>query len=126
LVQVSSGVDESGRPTFDLPGGILGRVDDMLVVRGVNLYPSGVDSIIRKFTSVSEYQVVVEQKREMNEITIRAECGEADAHELESALQDTYSLRIPVVFVGKDTLPRYEMKAKRWVHKSIDQDKHPA
>jgi len=126
LVQVSSGVDESGLPTFDLPGGILGRVDDMLVVRGVNLYPSGVDAIIRKFTSVSEYQVVVEQKREMNEITIRAECGEADAHELESALQDAYSLRIPVVFVEKDTLPRYEMKAKRWVRKSIDQENHPA
>jgi len=31
-----------------------------------------------------------------------------------------------VVFVEKGTLPRYEMKAKRWVHKSIDQDKNPA
>ena len=37
LVRVSSGVDESGLPFFDLAGGILGRVDDMLVVRGVNL-----------------------------------------------------------------------------------------
>ena len=34
LVRVSSGVDESGLPTFDLSGGILGRVDDMIVVRG--------------------------------------------------------------------------------------------
>ena len=124
LVRVSSGVDERGLPTVDLSGGILGRVDDMLVVRGVNLYPSGVDAIIRKFPSVSEYQVLVAQIREMNEISIRAECGESDAHELASALQDAYSLRIPVVSVEKGTLPRYEMKANRWVRESTDHASH--
>jgi phenylacetate-CoA ligase len=124
LVRVSSGVDERGLPTFDLSGGILGRVDDMIVVRGVNLYPSGVDAIIRKFRGVSEYQVLVAQIREMNEISIRAECGESDAHELASALQDAYSLRIPVVSVEKGTLPRYEMKANRWVRESTDHASH--
>jgi phenylacetate-CoA ligase len=124
LVRVSSGVDERALPTVDLSGGILGRVDDMLVVRGVNLYPSGVDAIIRKFPSVSEYQVLVAQIREMNEISIRAECGESDAHELASALQDAYSLRIPVVSVEKGTLPRYEMKANRWVRESTDHASH--
>ena len=120
LVRVSSGVDQEGIPAFDLAGGILGRVDDMLVVRGVNLYPSGVDAIIRKFPGVSEYQVLVSQIREMNEISIRAECEDADAHELASVLQDAYSLRIPVVSVEKGTLPRYEMKANRWVRESTD------
>jgi phenylacetate-CoA ligase len=124
LVRVSSGMDESGLPTFDLAGGIIGRVDDMIVVRGVNLYPSGVDAIIRKFPGVSEYQVMVAQIREMNEISIRAECGEADAHKLASALQDAYSLRIPVVSVEKGTLPRYEMKANRWVRESNDYASH--
>jgi phenylacetate-CoA ligase len=124
LVRVSSGMDESGLPTFDLAGGIIGRVDDMIVVRGVNLYPSGVDAIIRKFPGVSEYQVMVAQIREMNEISIRAECGEADAHKLASALQDAYSLRIPVVSVEKGTLPRYEMKANRWVRESTDYASH--
>jgi phenylacetate-CoA ligase len=117
-------VDERGLPTVDLSGGILGRVDDMIVVRGVNLYPSGVDAIIRKFPGVSEYQVLVAQIREMNEISIRAECGELDAHELASALQDAYSLRIPVVSVEKGTLPRYEMKANRWVRESTDHASH--
>ena len=86
----------------------------MLVVRGVNLYPSGVDAF-ENFPGVSDGQVLVAQIREMNEISIRAECGEADAHELASALQDAYSLRIPVVSVEKGILPRYEMKANRWV-----------
>ena len=124
LVRVSSGFDQEGLPAFDLPGGILGRVDDMLVVRGVNLYPSGVDAIIRKFPGVSEYQVLVAQIREMNEISIRAECAESDAHELASALQDAYSLRIPVLSVEKGTLPRYEMKANRWVRESTDHASH--
>ena len=72
------------------------------------------------FPAVSEYQVLVSQIREMNEISIRAECGEVDAHKLASALHDAYSLRIPVVSVEKGTLPRYEMKANRWVRESTD------
>ena len=45
LVVASCGLDNAGLPMFDLEGGILGRVDDMVVVRGVNLYPSAVDSV---------------------------------------------------------------------------------
>ena len=115
LVRASRGVDALGFPTFDLVGGILGRTDDMLVIRGVNLYPSGVDAIVRKFSEIYEYQVVIEESREMNEILIRAECDLEIARALEDSLRDAYSLRIPVESLSKGTLPRFEMKAKRWI-----------
>ena len=115
LVRASRGVDALGFPTFDLVGGILGRTDDMLVIRGVNLYPSGVDAIVRKFSEIYEYQVVIEESREMNEILIRAECDQEIARALEDSLRDAYSLRIPVESLSKGALPRFEMKAKRWI-----------
>ena len=115
LVRASRGVDALGFPTFDLVGGILGRTDDMLVIRGVNLYPSGVDAIVRKFSEIYEYQVVIEESREMNEILIRAECDLEIARALEDSLRDAYSLRIPVESLSKGALPRFEMKAKRWI-----------
>jgi phenylacetate-coenzyme A ligase PaaK-like adenylate-forming protein len=55
LVKVKKGMDAQGNSTFDLIGGILGRTDDMIVVRGVNLYPASVDAVIRnliKFVSI--------------------------------------------------------------------------
>ena len=115
LVRASRGVDALGFPTFDLVGGILGRTDDMLVIRGVNLYPSGVDAIVRKFSEIYEYQVVIEESREMNEVLIRAECDLEIARALEDSLRDAYSLRIPVESLSKGALPRFEMKAKRWI-----------
>jgi len=121
LVRAKRGVDELGLPTFDLIGGIVGRTDDMVIIRGVNLHPSGVDEIIRRFPEISEYQVVIEQNREMLEVLIKAECGRDEAMALERALQDAYSLRIPVKPVVKETLPRFEMKASRWVHPKISQ-----
>jgi phenylacetate-CoA ligase len=117
LVKVRRGRDAEGVPTFDLIGGILGRADDMVIVRGVNLYPSGVDAVVRKFTEIGEYQVVIEQVREMTEVSIRAECTPEVAISLEGALEDAFSLRIPVESVPSETLPSFEMKAKRWIRK---------
>ena len=117
LVRVRRGMGAEGVPTFDLMGGILGRVDDMVIVRGVNLYPSGVDAVVRKFTEAGEYQVVIEQVREMTEVSIRAECAPEVAISLEGALEDAFSLRIPVESVPSQTLPSFEMKANRWIRK---------
>ncbi len=115
LVRARRGVDGHGLPTFDLVGGILGRADDLVVARGVNLYPSAVDSIVRKFSEVSEYQVMVGKERGMIEVKMRAECTMEVAERLQSALQEAFSLRIPVETAHHESLPRYEMKASRWV-----------
>ena len=116
LVRVKRGLDESGYPTFDLVGGILGRTDDMVIVRGVNLYPSAIDRIVRTFPEVTEYEVIIKDSRGMKEVAIRAECEDTVARALEVAIHNTLSLRIPVHCVAQKTLPRFEMKAKRWIN----------
>lgn len=92
----------------------------MVIVRGVNLYPSGVDTVVRKFVEIGEYQVVIEQVREMTEVSIRAECTPEVGISLEGALEDAFSLRIPVKSVPSETLPSFEMKAKRWIRKDLN------
>ncbi|MEN8693324.1 MAG: phenylacetate--CoA ligase family protein [Akkermansiaceae bacterium] len=95
-----------------LKGGIIGRVDDMVVVRGVNLYPGAVEDIVRQVSGVTEYEVLIEERNSMSEVSLRVE-GEG-AEELEQKLREVFQLRIPVETVAEGTLERFEMKSKRW------------
>jgi phenylacetate-CoA ligase len=103
-----------------LEGGILGRTDDLVVVRGVNVYPSAVEDVLRAF-GVAEYRVEIRTVRSLPELRIQVEGpgagadGKALAHKLEGALNSAFSLRIPVDCVRAGELPRFEMKARRWV-----------
>ncbi|MBZ5595520.1 MAG: AMP-binding protein [Acidobacteriia bacterium] len=109
-----------GRHDLALEGGILGRTDDMVVVRGVNVYPSAVEDVLRSF-GVAEYRVEIRTERALPELSIQVEPspGQQDgaglAHQLEAALNNAFSLRIPVSCVHLGELPRFEMKARRWV-----------
>ena len=114
LVRLETGMDQQGNPIFDLIGGILGRTDDMVVVRGVNLYPASVDAVIRRFNQVREYRVYKENTGSMVEIKIKIEAEPEIAKLVETELKDAFSLRIPVQSVEEGKLPRFEMKAKRW------------
>jgi phenylacetate-CoA ligase len=100
-----------------LAGGILGRVDDMITVRGVNVYPSAVDQIVHECGGVDEYQVRVLAHRALVEIEILIEADDAEktSGRLTQLLQNRLSLRVPVKQAEAGTLPRFEMKAKRWV-----------
>jgi phenylacetate-CoA ligase len=104
-----------------LEGGILGRTDDMLVVRGVNVYPSAVENILRGFDAVREYRVEIQNQRTLPELSIQVEVAPEQAqdatlaHRLEAALTNAFTLRIPVSLVAPGSLPRFEMKARRWV-----------
>jgi phenylacetate-CoA ligase len=112
---------ECGRHELALDGGILGRCDDMIIVRGVNIYPSAVEEIIRSTADVGEFQVTVTGRNSLAELGVRVEPRSADAppaalaKRLEKALYDALGLRVPVVPVPAGSLPRFEMKAKRWV-----------
>jgi phenylacetate-CoA ligase len=98
-----------------LDGGILGRVDDMIVVRGVNIYPGAVDAVVRSVPEICEYRVTVSRERQLAEISLEAEAETEDATQhLERALTDAFTLRIPVTRVPVGTLPRFELKARRW------------
>jgi phenylacetate-CoA ligase len=112
---------ECGSYDLALNGGILGRTDDMLVVRGVNVYPGAVDNILRAFEAVSEYRVAIQNHRSLPELSIQVEPAAGYAsdssltHRLEAALTNAFALRIPVSLVPPGSLPRFEMKARRWV-----------
>ena len=77
---------------FVLEGGIIGRSDDMVVVRGVNIYPSAVDAVVRGCEGIGEYQVEVDQRAALPELLIRVEGGEAEAKGLERALRQAFWL----------------------------------
>ena len=121
LVKSDTNPCPCGRSEMALIGGILGRTDDMIVVRGVNIYPSAVEEIIRAADGVSEYQVRVSAVHALTELSLQIEarpgCEDppALASKLEKNFQTQFALRIPVTLVPAGTLPRFEMKAKRWI-----------
>jgi len=97
-----------------LEGGILGRVDDMVVVRGVNIYPTAIEQLVRSVVELGEYRVTVDASQPMVELQLEVEGSPTEAMELERRLRAQLGLRIPVKAVSQGTLPRFEMKAKRW------------
>ena len=110
----------AGVPHLALEGGILGRTDDMVIVRGINVYPSAIEAVVRRFPEVAEYRVDLTHERGMAELALTVEPvpdadGNTVAETLASALRTALSLRVPVTSVSAGTLPRFEMKAKRWV-----------
>jgi phenylacetate-CoA ligase len=103
-------------PGFALAGGIIGRADDMVVVRGVNLFPSAIDAVVRQVSGIDEYRVQIGRQGVLIEVDVQVECADdATARELERALASAFSLRIPVTRVAAHTLPRFELKARRWI-----------
>src|SRR5262249_38314385 len=110
-----------GRSEIALEGGILGRTDDMVVVRGVNVYPSAIEEIVRAQVDVAEYQVTVDTRESLTELTlaieVRPQCPDPNAlaQHLATTLQTAFNLRVPVTVVAPGTLPRSEMKAQRWI-----------
>ena len=104
-----------------LEGGILGRLDDMICVRGVNIYPSAVDAVLRRFPEVMEYQVREVRHGALLDLKIVVEGSLALrdttplAERIALALRDAFQLRMDVEVVPQGTLPRFEFKARRWI-----------
>ncbi|MBI4484310.1 MAG: phenylacetate--CoA ligase family protein [Acidobacteria bacterium] len=108
-----------GRTFARIKGGILGRVDDMIIVRGVNVYPSAIENIVRERPEVLEFAISVESQRQMRELKLMIELSDgapADTCEsLQKALQLRLNLRTSIEVVPRGTLPRGEFKTKRIV-----------
>jgi phenylacetate-CoA ligase len=103
-----------GRTLVKLAGGIAGRVDDMVTVRGVNVFPSAIEAIVRRFTEVGEYRVELARVREMDELRCVIEGPAAVAERVGAAIHRELGIRCLVEPVATGTLPRFEMKAKRF------------
>jgi phenylacetate-CoA ligase len=110
-----------GRTFARLAGGIRARVDDMVTVRGVNVYPAAIESIVRQFDAVNEFRATVTQTETLASLTVEIECQaavprqESVAERVAEALTQSLGLKVPVTLAAAGALPRFEMKAKRFV-----------
>lgn len=110
-----------GRTWLRLRGGILGRADDMVNVRGVNVYPASVEAVVRHFDDVVEFRSIVSRAGAMRslrvEIELAASAGDPRMRESEVAaeLREALGLTVPVTVVEAGSLPRFEMKASRFI-----------
>jgi phenylacetate-CoA ligase len=100
-----------------LPGGIVGRADDMVVIRGMNVYPSAVEQAVRSVTGSGEFRVTFyTEAGGMDEIKLEVELAEgAAARRLQEAMRHQLGLRVRVVPVAAGALPRSEGKTRRVV-----------
>ena len=110
-----------GRTLARLEGGILARADDMVTIRGANVYPAAVEAVVRRFSEVAEYRVTVATDGSMRalsleiELTSRSWGAPSIANQIVSQLQEALGLTVPVRVVDPGTLPRFDMKARRFV-----------
>jgi phenylacetate-CoA ligase len=113
-----------GRTWARLEGGILSRVDDMINIRGVNVYPVGVESVVRRFAEVTEFRSIVSATHALRglrvEIEVAPEAGDgaAVASKVAYQLREAMGLTVGVHVVATGTLPRFEMKASRFIVES--------
>jgi phenylacetate-CoA ligase len=100
-----------------LPGGIVGRTDDMVVIRGMNVYPSAIEETVRGVSGHGEYRVTFYSELSgMDEIKLEVELREgADARRLQELMRHQLGLRVRVVPVVPGTLPHGEDKVRRVV-----------
>ena len=98
-----------------LEGGVLGRVDDMVVIRGVNIYPTAVEQILRSFPEIDEYRILAHRNGEMDQLSIEIEDRLSQPERVSQALQLKLGLRIEVKLAPSGSLPRFEYKGRRFV-----------
>ncbi len=125
-VRVAAGPCECGRTFMRLEGGILGRVDDMLIVRGVNVFPSALEGIVRRFAAVDEFMIEVYRRAEMDEVRLLLEVhdGAADVPvSVREAVRVDLGIRVEVVPVPLRSLPRYELKARRLLRRLVGESR---
>lgn len=98
-----------------LDGGILGRSDDMLIVRGVNIFPSAVEQIVRSFPEVLEYRIVATKQGQMDQLSVEIEDRLDRPDRVAQELRLRLGLKVEVQSVPIGSLPRFEGKGKRFV-----------
>lgn len=119
LVRLNVSPCACGRTFARFDGGLLGRSDDMVTIRGVNVYPTAIENVIRQFPAVEEFQVTVTRVNEMQHLEVQIEVvgeGEAESvrNRVEHAIHHALSLRPTVTLAESGTLARFELKARRF------------
>jgi len=108
-----------GLPYRRLKGGILGRADDMINIRGNSVFPAALEETLRQWPEIVEFRVQAQHSAELTALRIdieprTADQGNALAEKVQEAIRAQYLFRPDVTVVPPGTLPRFEMKAKRF------------
>ncbi len=109
--------------TFELYlGGIIGRADDMQIIRGVNVHPSAVEGVVRRYAELREFRIVLTRVDYVDNIAVELEAQPTVAADLAEQLRQRVArelaeahegLRFDVSLVAPGTLPTFELKARR-------------
>lgn len=123
-VRLTRGRCACGRWFARLEGGILGRMDDMFIVRGNNVFPAAVEAVLRRFDEIAEFRCEVTHAGAMTQVRLEIEPLPATTDpaglcaRVGRAVQAALSFRPDVVAVTAGSLPRFELKARRFIHKN--------
>jgi phenylacetate-CoA ligase len=110
-----------GRSFARLEGGIIARTDDMVNIRGVNVYPAAIESVLRRFEEVVEFRSTVSRSGALRSLSVEVELTTTAADpravttRITQRLRDALGLTVPIQLVAPGALPRFEMKARRFV-----------
>ena len=121
-VQVSYEPCTCGRRFAWIEGGVLGRLDDMLIIRGNNVFPSAIEGILRELSAVAEFRIEVDSSGVMAGLRIEIEPTSGAnttglAGQVADAVRDRLHFKPEVVLVERGALPRFELKARRVVRR---------
>ncbi|HEX2912315.1 MAG TPA: AMP-binding protein [Chloroflexia bacterium] len=118
VVEIAAEPCACGRSYTLFEDGVIGRADDMVVVRGINVYPSSVDAIVREVVDSREYRMVFYREGDLDQLAVEVELEASEEEKLEqlkSLFRQRMALNVPVSAVTPGQLPRFQLKARRVV-----------
>ena len=100
-----------------LPGGILGRTDDMVVIRGMNVFPSAIEQVLRESDEIGEFRITYySEPTAMDEVKVEVELAQPNqGRAIQARLRTRLGLRVRIVPLQPGILPTYTGKARRVV-----------
>lgn len=118
LVEMTTSPCSCGRTLARIRGGVLGRADEMLIVRGVNLYPSAIDNLLRGLPGILEYEVEIRRVTGLDDLLVKIETADGRPMDYQRAVTEAFrtelNIGVSVETVARGSLPRYELKAQRF------------
>ena len=97
-----------------LAGGILGRADQMMLIRGVNLHPSAIEGAVRRAAGKAEFRITVARDGAMDEAVVEVEAFPDACEAIAEDVSSSFGVRVEVHSVERNSLPRWQAKAKRF------------
>ncbi len=121
LIRPSNRACPCGRTFRWVEGGILGRADDLIKIRGVLFSPQAVEDVVRSFEQLTDYRIIVSRRGPLDEVTLKAETNTQEGstegliRDLESALKLKIHLRLQIELCPPGTFTKQEIKTKRLI-----------